>query len=221
MKFKYRILPLTLLFLFVLNTVAIAAPQAEISVFVRSPVAGQRDIVSSDFSKGIEVGTCWVIIDNKVDEPFIAHFMPSKPLVNFTEGKVLLNLGDIPSKIYIGEKAKQQVESKPYHAVFRENITSDEANKTISFIKNYAKPYNLTSSNCVDFAEEVLKECNINTDTIFKKNELSAPPYLHEFLKMQGINPSKTYTAHSPGNLVEDWKELKDPRIKIVNNPLL
>lgn len=157
MKYKYRILPLMLLFLFLFNTVAMATPQAEISVFVRSPVAGERDIVSSDFNKGIEVGTCWVVIDKKKDEPFIAHFMPSKPLVNFTEGKVLLNLGDIPSKIYIGEEAKNQVETKPYHALFKESITTEEANRAISFMKNYTKPYNLTNRNCVDFAEEVLK----------------------------------------------------------------
>lgn len=220
MKFKYRILPLTLLFLFVLNTVAIAAPQAEISVFVRSPVVGERDIVNSDFSEGIEVGTCWVVVDNKIDDPVIAHFMPNKFLVNFTEGKVLLNLNDIPNKVFTGEEARKQVENKPYHAVFKESITAKEANRAISFIKNYTKPYNLTNRNCVDFAEEVLKECNIDTEMIFKKNELSAPPYLHEFLRIQGIDPKKIYESHSPGNLVEDWKKLKDPRIKIVSNSL-
>ncbi len=214
-KSKFVVLPLVLLLLF---SFTLTASAAEITVFVRQPVEGQRVIVSSDFNKGIEVGTCWVVIDNKRNEPFIAHFIPSNPLVNFTEGKILLNLNDIPNKIYSGEEAKKQVEDKPYHAVFRENITTEQANKAISFIQNYTKPYNLTNRNCVDFAEEVLKECNIGTETIFKKNELSAPPYLHEFLRIQGIDPKQTYKSHSPGNLVEDWKELKDPRVKIVNN---
>lgn len=203
------------IFILGLTTSAFAA---EVSVFVRQAVEGKRDIVSDDYSKGIEVGTAWVVVDNGKDAPFIAHFMPSKSLVKFTEGKILVNMGDIANRIYVGEEAKAQVESEPYHAQFKENISLAEANGVIDFIKSYSKPYNLIDRNCVDFVEEVVKECGIDTEELFKKNEMAAPLYFHELLRKQGIDVKRVYNSHAPGNLVEDWKELKDPRIRIIKN---